>query len=58
MDKEEYYKLLQTYVDKVKELKEWLHSSEDTETKQYLQMEIEKQLTEMKEAVNKWGQTL
>jgi hypothetical protein len=50
MDKKrtEYYDKLQTYIDKVKELKEWIHSTEDNETKGYLRLEIDKQLTDMK----------
>jgi hypothetical protein len=50
MDKKrtEYYDKLQIYIDKVKELKEWLHSTEDNETKGYLRLEIDKQLTDMK----------
>ena len=50
MDKKrtEYYDKLQTYIDKVKELKEWMHSTEDSETKGYLRLEIDKQLTDMK----------
>jgi hypothetical protein len=50
MDKKrtEYYDKLQTYIDKVKELKEWMHSTKDNETKGYLRLEIDKQLTDMK----------
>jgi hypothetical protein len=51
-EKDKYYKDLQYYVDKVKELKEWKSSSDDEETKHYLQLEIEKLLMEMKKIVN------
>jgi len=46
--KSEYYDKLQTYIDKVKELKEWIHNSEDEETIGYLRLEIDKQLGDMK----------
>jgi hypothetical protein len=53
--KDKYYKDLQYYVDKVKELKEWKNSSDDKETIYYLQKEIEKLLAKMKELVSKKG---
>lgn len=58
VEREEYYNTVQSYVDKIKELKSWLHSSEDDETKSYLQLEIDKQFKEMKKIVNEWGGTL
>ncbi len=51
--RDKYYNDLQYYVDKVKELKKWKASSDDEETKYYLQMEIEKLLIEMKDLVDK-----
>ena len=48
MNNNEYNQKLQSYIEKIKELKEWLHSSNDDETKAYLEMEIDKQLKEMK----------
>lgn len=53
MDNTEYNQKLQSYIDKIKELKEWLHSSEDEETKKYLQLEIDKQLLDMKDLTDK-----
>lgn len=44
----EYYDKLQTYIDKVKELKEWMRSTDDDETIGYLRLEIDKQLADMK----------
>jgi hypothetical protein len=58
MEREEYYKTVQSYIDKIKDLKSWLSETEDDETKTYLQLEIDKQLTEMKKIVNEWGRNL
>ena len=52
---DKYYKDLQYYVDKVKELKEWRNSSDDKETIYYLQKEIENLLAKMKILVNMKG---
>ena len=51
--KDDYYKDLQYYVDKVKGLKQWKSDSDDEETKHYLTLEIEKLLAEMKDLVSK-----
>jgi hypothetical protein len=48
MENNDYNQQLQSYIDKIKSLKEWLHSSVDEETKKYLQLEIDKKLQEMK----------
>ena len=45
---DQYYEKLQTYINKIKSLKEWLYSDDDLETKGYLQKEIDKQLNEMR----------
>jgi hypothetical protein len=45
---DQYYEKLQTYIKKIKSLKEWLYSDDDLETKGYLQKEIDKQLNEMR----------
>jgi len=55
MEKENYNEILQSYIDKIKTLKEWLHSSDDNETKEYLQLEINKKLEEMKKITVKKG---
>jgi hypothetical protein len=50
---DKYYKDLQWYVDKVKELKEWKNRSKDEETIGYLKLEIEKLLSKMNDLVSK-----
>lgn len=52
MKENNYYKILQNYIDKVKELKKWLHKSEDEETNEYLNLEIKKQINMIEEHVN------
>lgn len=52
-EEDNYYEILQGYVDKVKELKEWKNRSKDAETIGYLKLEIEKLLSEMNDLVSK-----
>jgi len=52
MEESNYYKILQNYIDNVERLKEWLHKSDDKETKIYLNLEIENQINRMRTHIN------
>ena len=48
-----YHEKLQSYIDKIKELKDWKSRSTDKETTFYLKKAIEKLLSEMNDLVSK-----
>lgn len=58
MESKEYYSKLQVMVDKAKELKDWIHTSKDGETKMYLHAALEKLYEEMRALIKERDQRL